>query len=477
MQTRPSQRQAKIVATVGPATSSAEMLEALLRAGVDVFRLNFSHGTPEEHTQVVRSIREVSQRCGRVPAVLADLQGPRIRTGALAQGPIHLRAGQPFTVTTRSLLGDAAAVSTDYAGLPSAAQPGQRLLLDDGNLELRVESVSTTDILCVVTVGGPLGEHKGVILPGAALDLPPLTEKDQGDLTLGLDLGVDYIALSFVQQASDAELVRKVLRARDAHVPVIAKIERLEALQNLDTILRAFDGVMVARGDLGVEVAPEEVPVWQKRIIRRANEAGKLVITATQMLESMVVKPRPTRAEASDVANAVWDGTDAVMLSAETAVGAHPQETVDTMARIIHQAEAPGWFQPAWEARPSSHSEAVCHAACHLTRELEVAALVVLTTSGRTAHLISKARPNTPILAITDDPAVCRQLALWWGVQPYLLPFRRSTEEMIAATEEFLMERGAVSPGDTIVLVGSTPVAARGRTNFVKVHHVRQGRR
>ena len=467
--------QAKIVVTLGPASSGEDRLEALMSAGADVFRLNFSHGTHQEHADTFHRIRKVAERLNVVVAVLADLQGPKIRTGPLQQEqPVELRKGDSFTITTRPVEGDAQEVSTGFQDLPRYAVIGQRLLLDDGNLELCVSAVSETDVTCEVVHGGPLGEHKGINLPGILVDIPALTEKDREDLELGLELGVDYIALSFVQRGEDVQPVREVLHAHHANVPVIAKIEKRQALQNLEAILQAFDGVMVARGDLGVEASPEEVPIWQKRIIQRANAVEKPVITATQMLETMVDNPRPTRAEASDVANAVWDGTDAVMLSAETAIGHYPVEAVATMARIIHEAETGRWPGRTWEPHFRTHAHAISNAACNLTRELHVAALVVFTSSGRTAQLASKARPETPILALTDDPAVCRRLALWWGVHPVLFPFRRTLEAMTSWMEEYVLEQGAVEPGDSVVLVGSIPVTVRGQTNFVKLHRIRQ---
>jgi len=466
----------KIVATVGPASHSAESLEALVHAGVDVFRLNFSHGTRGEHAETFHRIREIGERLDVAVAVLADLQGPKIRTGMLAGGqPVLLRQGDSFTITTQQVEGTATQVSTDFHELPRHVAIGQRLLLDDGRLAVTVTRVTETDVACEVVYGGMLGEHKGINLPGMLVDIPPLTDKDIADLGFCLDLGVDYIAMSFVQRADDIRAARQIMRdLRRARVPIIAKIEKRQALENLDAILQAFDGVMVARGDLGVETSPEEVPVWQKRIIQRANAAEKVVITATQMLESMVGSPRPTRAEASDVANAVWDGTDAVMLSAETAIGQYPVETVATMSRIIQAAEKAHLTQRAWQPRRGSHAHAIAHAACNLTQELKVAALAVFTKSGRTAQMASKARPDTPIYAITDDPALCRRLALWWGVRPLTLPFRRTTEEMMDRIEAHLLERELLLPGATIILVGSTPVAAQGRTNFLKVHTIRQ---
>lgn len=469
---RDRSQQAKIVATLGPASNSEEAIAGLVRAGADVFRLNFSHGTREEQVETYRRVRSVGRDLGAPVAVLADVQGPKIRTGALAGGtPVELQPGGCFTITSRPIPGGPEGVSTTFDGLPAFTAPGARLLLDDGRIELRVARVDGPDVICDVVQGGLLGEHKGISLPAALLDVPVLTEKDVADLALCLDLGVDYLAMSFVQRAEDVKAARAAMRGRP-RIPVIAKIEKRPALQHLDAIIQAFDGVMVARGDLGVETSPEEVPVWQKRIIQRANAAEKVVITATQMLESMVNSARPTRAEASDVANAVWDGSDAVMLSAETAIGRNPTEAVATMARIINRAESVGWQGNHVQGRHPSYAHAIAHAACTLTRELDVAALVVFTRTGRTAQLVSKGRPRTSIIAISDDPAVCRRLALWWGVYPVLQPFQRSTEDMIEAIEGVLLAQRLVQPGQTIVLVGSTPVTARARTNFLKVHRM-----
>ncbi len=468
-------RRTKIVATVGPACESPEQLEAMVRAGVDVFRLNFSHGTQEEHGRTFRLVRELSAQAGRAIAVLGDLQGPKIRTGALQAEEFQLKSGATFTITTRPVPGDEREVSTTFDRLPEYATPGQRLLLDDGRLELQVVEVQGDDIRCTVVQGGPLRAHKGINLPDTKVAISPLTEKDLDDLAFCLDLGVDYLALSFIQHPDDLLPARQMMRARRVRVPLIAKIEKPAAMEHLDGILRAFDGAMVARGDLGVETSPEQVPVYQKRIIRLANEMGKPVITATQMLESMTHAPRPTRAEASDAANAVWDGTDAVMLSGETAIGEFPIETVETLARIVVEAEGDPSSSRARQASafPDSRSAAVVHAACDLCGEREVVALVVLTRSGRTAQLASALRPEVPVIALTPDPAVCRRLALWSGVYPYQVPFMKSTDGMVLAAEDFLLAEGLVEPRQMVVIAGSMPLIARARTNFVKLHRIR----
>ena len=348
-----------------------------------------------------------------------------------------------------------------------------RILLDDGNMELRVVAVSGIQVRCRVVKGGFLGSNKGVNLPGAALTLPGFTDKDRVDLELGLELGIDMIALSFVQRAEDARPVREMLSTRRMRVPVLAKIEKPEALHHIDDILRFFDGIMVARGDLGVELSPEEAPVWQKTLIQRARQKGKATIVATQMLESMIQNPRPTRAEASDVANAVIDGTDAVMLSGETAVGSYPVEAVTVMARIIERAEAAYPASGPEDAGRSSNASAVAHAACSLAGDLGARAVVVLTRSGRTARLVSRARPPAPIIAITGREALARQLALWWDVTPVMMEFSETTEATLDSMERALLQQGLVGRGDTLIVVGATPFTAQARANFVKVHTVK----
>jgi len=466
-------RRAKIIGTVGPASRAPETLRLLLEAGLDVVRLNMSHGTHEQHAAVIPVVRQLAQSMGRAVAVLLDLQGPKIRTGPLAGGgPVTLVAGQPFTITTRPVPGDAREVSTTYSDLPTDVRAGDTILMDDGLLELRAEATTETEVLCRVVVGGPLGQSKGINLPGVAVSAPALTAKDESDLAFGLAQGVDYVALSFVRRPEDVARAKDLIAAHGATTPVIAKLEKPEALDHLLAILELADGVMVARGDLGVETALERVPLIQKEIIRQANRAGKVVITATQMLESMITHPRPTRAEASDVANAVLDDTDAVMLSGETAAGAYPVQTVQTMARIVVAAEG-------GPRRPVDHSVhmlgdalALAHAAAVLAEETNVRAIVVFTQSGYSAHLVAKERPGVPLLAYTDDPRVYNQLALWWGVTPMLGAFRPTTDEQLAALQEALVAGGYAHPGETVVIMGSLPVMRRARTNFLKLHRI-----
>lgn len=471
----PMPRRTKIVATLGPACDDEATLRGMLVAGLDVARLNLSHGTQDEHAARAQRVRRLATELGRPVALLLDLQGPKIRTNSLTGGrPVLLPTGGDFAITTRAVDGNAREVSTTFAALPADVKAGDRVLLDDGAIELRVRQTTTDTVHCEVVHGGLLGEHKGINLPGVAVTAPSLSPKDEADLRFGLALGVDYVALSFVRQASDAIGVKDILRATGQATPVIAKLEKPEAIAHLDAIIAAFDGVMVARGDLGVELPPERVPMLQKQIIHRAQHHGKVVITATQMLESMTHAPRPTRAEASDVANAICDGTDAVMLSGETAAGEYPVEAVAMMDRIARQAEA-GPRLPAPVHHHRSHAHAVTHAGCSLAEEVRAQAIVVFTHSGFSAHLVSQWRPSVPVYAYTCETATYRRLALWWGVTPVLLPFTGSTDLMLATADKDLLRRGGVSDGGSVVFIGSTPLLVRGRTNFLKLHSI--GRR
>ncbi|HLZ55975.1 MAG TPA: pyruvate kinase [Ktedonosporobacter sp.] len=476
-------RRTKIVCTIGPATNSEEQLERLMRAGMNVARLNFSHGTQAEHAVVIERIRALSTRIGCAIAILQDLQGPKIRTGSLQdQQPVKLVDGANITITIRNVIGTAEIVSTTYPQLPQDVQPGDRILLNDGLLELRVEAKDATDVHCVVVHGGELGEHKGINLPGVVVSAPALTEKDRDDLRFGVQHGVDYVALSFVRRSTDILEAKQYIRELQAEysgqkksqlsIPLIAKLEKPEAVTHLDAILEVTDGVMVARGDLGVEMPPEKVPLIQKRIIARCNELGLPVITATQMLESMITNPRPTRAEVNDVSNAVLDGTDAIMLSAETAAGAYPIEAVQMMVRIALETEADGRTARQPKSQRLTQARAVSHAARALSEEASVRAIVVFTRSGNTAHLISKDRPRPPILAYTPSERVRRQLALWWGVWPHCIELLGTTEELIDVVERRLQEDQLVQKGEYVVIMGGLPVARWSRTNFVKLHRV-----
>ena len=482
-------RRTKIVCTIGPATSSEEQLEQLMRAGMNVARLNFSHGTHPEYELVLDRIRTISVRLGCAIAILQDLQGPKIRTGTLEGGqPVLLADGARLTITTRDVVGNAETISTTYKQLPQDVKGGDRILLDDGLLELRVLGSDETEVQCLVVHGGVLKEHKGINLPGVAVSASALTEKDRNDLKFGVRHGVDYVALSFVRRPEDivearalirqlqAEQGREQAQCRDASlppsVPLIAKLEKPEAVARLDEILEVVDGVMVARGDLGVEMASEKVPLIQKRIIAACNDRGLPVITATQMLESMITHPRPTRAEASDVANAILDGTDALMLSAETASGDYPLEAVQMMVRIALETEADPRSARQPQCQHLNPAHAVSHAARALAEEASVRAIVVFTRSGASAHLISTDRPRTPILAYTPSEHVYRQLALWWGVWPHRIDMGETTEELIKHVDQRLQEDKLVSRGERVVIMGGLPIASQARTNFVKLQSV-----
>jgi pyruvate kinase len=465
-------RHSKIVCTIGPASRDPRILKRLLEAGMDVARLNFSHGSHSDHLACIQLLRTTANKLGKTIAILADLQGPKIRTGPLAGGqPVTLRAGQKFTITTARILGDSTRVSTTFLPLPKEVHRGDRILLSDGLIELRVESVRTREVNCRVVNGGALGEHKGINLPGIQLRVPALTPKDKSDLKFALAQGADYIAVSFVRRPEDVLLAKSLIRRAGKETPVIAKLEKPEAIENLEGILRVSDGVMVARGDLGVEMNPERVPVVQKNIIARAREFRRPVITATQMLESMTENPRPTRAEASDVANAIFDGSDAVMLSAETASGKYPVEAVSMMARIIEEAEASikEFSRPATQEKLKV-AETVAELVCHASRELHMKWIIVFTHSGFTARLISRYRPLVPIAAFSPEAETRRRLALLWGVVPLGIPDLRKVDQLAEISEKRLLEEKLVRKGDVIAIVAGTPMGVRGTTNFMKFH-------
>lgn len=477
-------RRTKIVCTIGPATSSEERLEQLMRAGMNVARLNFSHGKQEEHAAVIERIRTISKRLHCAVAILQDLQGPKIRVGELQDGqPIKLVTDTWVTITTRPVAGDASTIPTTYQQLPQDVRPGDRILLDDGLMELRVGDTNGTDVHCLVVNGGLLKEHKGINLPGVAVSAPALTEKDRADLRFGIEHGVDYIALSFVRKAEDVREARRLMRQyqeelgvvgkhAQTDIPLIVKLEKPEAVARLDEILDVVDGVMIARGDLGVEMPPEKVPLIQKRIIAKCNELGIPVITATQMLESMITNPRPTRAEVNDVSNAILDGTDSVMLSAETASGAYPIEAVEMMVRIACETEAGDRTARQPQCQRLTQEHAVSHAARALSEEASVKAIVVFTRSGNSARLISKDRPRTPILAYTPSPRVYRQLALWWGVWPDCIEMQGTTDSLMEIVGQHLIDAGLIHAGEHVVIMGGLPIASQARTNFVKLHRV-----
>ncbi|MCW2701453.1 MAG: pyk [Blastococcus sp.] len=465
-------RRAKIVCTLGPASSSAEQITALVEAGMDVARLNFSHGTHAHHATAYQLVREASDRTGHAVAVLADLQGPKIRLGTFADGPVMWPTGSQVCITVEDVAGTAERVSTTYKNLADDARVGDRLLVDDGKLALAVVRVAGPDVFCLVVEGGEVSNNKGLSLPGVNVSVPALSEKDIEDLRFALHLGADFIALSFVRSAADVELVRDIMRQEDILVPVIAKLEKPEAVENLESIVEAFDGIMVARGDLGVELALEQVPLVQKRAIQAARERNKPVIVATQMLESMITNSRPTRAEASDVANAVLDGADAVMLSGETSVGAHPVGAVRTMERIIDAVENDTLWVPDVARRARSRSGAIVRAAKDVGEALQVKALATFTQTGETARRLAALHPKQPLLAFTVDARVRSQLALSWGVETFLVPSVEHTDDMVAQVDFSLLSIGRLKVGDRVVVVAGSPPNTVGSTNLMRVHEV-----
>jgi len=465
-------RHSKIVCTIGPATRNPRMIRKLFDAGMDVARLNFSHGSHEEHAETIAMLRDTSGLLKRPIAILADLQGPKIRTGVLAGGgTVLLRTGQRFVITTAKILGDSTRVNTTFQALPREVKRGDCILLSDGLIQLRVEKTTHSEVICQVENGGLLGEHKGINLPGVKLRVPAVTEKDRVDLRFALQQKADYIAASFVRRPEDVQMAKDLIKRVGATTPVIAKLEKPEAIDNLDEILQVSDGVMVARGDLGVEMSPERVPVVQKNIIARARELRRPVITATQMLESMTENPRPTRAEASDVANAIFDGSDAVMLSAETASGKYPVEAVAMMARIIEEAEASIHEFPRPAAQEKLKvAETVAELVCHASRELHMKLIAVFTHSGFTARLVSRYRPLVPIIAFSPEQQTRRRMSLLWGVTPRSIVDIKKIDGLAAIAEKRLIEERLVKKGDVIGIVAGTPMGIRGTTNFMKFH-------
>jgi pyruvate kinase len=469
-------RRAKIICTIGPACNTEAAMRDLMRLGMDVARLNFSHGTHEDHAQNIARLRRSAEREARTICILQDLQGPKIRTGWLERHePVLLKPGAVVTITPEDIPGNAECISTTFADFARELEPGARMLLCDGLMELRVRAIRGDDVICDVINGGMLGEHKGINLPGVALSIPALTEKDRKDLEFGLKHGVDAVAFSFVRSAADINLGKQIMAAHRADIPVIAKLEKPQAIDHLEEILEASDGVMVARGDLGVEMAPEKVPVIQKHIIRRAAAWRKPVITATQMLESMIENPRPTRAETSDVANAIFDGSDSVMLSAETASGQYPRESVAIMARIVVEAEqnSSELTEPRRrrEHRGLSVAETICESIAHSAEDLPMGAIAVFTETGNTARMLSKHRPKAPIFAFTHVVPVVNRVNLYWGVHPVRVRQARSAEEMVTLAEQELARRGLLKPGDVLGVVAGTRQAS-GSTNFMRLHTV-----
>jgi len=469
-------RRAKIVCTLGPATDSYEQLKAIVEAGMNVARLNMSHGNHADHEERYLKVRQVAQDTGRTIGVLADLQGPKIRLATFANGPVTVDNGDTFTITTEDVPGDQHICGTTYKGLPGDVKPGDPILINDGVIALEVVSVDGPRVKTVVVEGGVLSNNKGINLPGAAVNVPALSEKDKDDLRFALRLGVDMVALSFVRNASDIHDVHKVMDEVGIRVPVIAKIEKPQAVEAMEEIVLAFDAVMVARGDLAVEYPLERVPLVQKELITLCRRNAKPVIVATQMMESMIHASRPTRAEVSDVANAILDGADAVMLSAESSVGKYPVETVKTMSRIAETAEqqlVEQGLQPLNPGRkPRTQSGSVARAACELGDFLNGKALIAFTKSGDTARRLSRYRSPIPVIAFTPDSATRNQLSLSWGVEAYVTEQVETTDEMVAQVDRELLRMGRLAEGDTVIVTAGSPPGIPGTTNMVQVHHL-----
>jgi pyruvate kinase len=458
---------------MGPATSTADKLRDLVAAGMDVARLNFSHGSHADHKQIYDLVRATADEAGKAVGILADLQGPKIRLGTFASGPIEWRTGDTVRITVEDVVGTHDRVSTTYQGLARDAKVGDRMLVDDGKVGLVVRAIEGPDVVAEVTEGGPVSNHKGLSLPGMDVSVPALSDKDIEDLEFALQLGVDFIALSFVRSPADIDLVHQVMdRTRRSRLPVVAKIEKPEAVDNLEAIVLAFDGVMVARGDLGVELPLEQVPLVQKRAIQIARENAKPVIVATQMLDSMINNSRPTRAEASDVANAVLDGADAVMLSGETSVGRYPVETVETMAKIIRAVEDDSVDVPPLTHVPRTKRGVISYAARDIGERLHAKALVAFTQSGDTVRRLARLHTPLPLLAFTPEPHVRSQLALTWGTETFLVPMVDSTDAMVRQVDISMLSIGRYKPGDLVVIVAGSPPATVGSTNLIRVHRL-----
>ena len=466
-------KRTKIVCTIGPATESAEMIRKLAEAGMNVARLNFSHGTKEDHLRRIKCIRDVERELDIPIAVLQDLPGTKLRTGPM-EGTVSLSQGQRFVFTTRDVPGSGEETNLPYPELVKQATPGGQVFVDDGQLEFRIKSATPTDIITQVVIGGTLGAHKGVNMPGTKISLPSVTDADIEDIKFGLVNDVDWAAASFIRSARDLDSIRKIINDSGKPVRLIAKIEKNEAVEDIDAIIEAADGIMVARGDLGVEMPLEKVPAVQKTIIRKCNDAGKPVITATQMLDSMIRNRRPTRAEVTDVANAIFDGTDAVMLSGETAIGQFPVDAVTMMSKIAVETESSLDFRRLWEERASTTAknvtDAIAEATVELALDIGAAAIVTPTSSGATARAVSKYRPAAPVIGAATAPIVYRQLALSWGVYSVLVAPSRNTDDMIEEAVDGAIRAGLVKAGDTVVLTAGVPAGVPGRTNLIKVH-------
>jgi pyruvate kinase len=468
-------RRTKIVCTIGPACESLETIEKLIESGMNVARLNFSHGTHEEHLKKIRTIREASERLGKPVAILQDLAGPKIRVGKVREGGVELKGGQEFVLTVREILGDERGVSVNYPSLPKEVRPGDTILLADGQIDLQVLGIEGPDIRCRVVIGGILTSHKGMNFPTGTIRASAFTEQDREDLLFGIKNGVDLVGLSYVREAEELRTVKEAISGAGADIPVIAKIERREALERIDEILSAADGIMVARGDLGVETPLERIPNVQKMLIRKANALGKPVITATQMLRSMVENTRPTRAEVTDVVNAIYDGTDAVMLSEETATGQFPVEALQMMAKIARAAEEQFPFDLFFKREPEKEEDlpqAISHAAVFLAERMGALAIVAPTESGSTPRWVSRLRPRQPILAPSRHASTVRRLSLVWGVQPVHVSGWKDTDEMLEGSKQMAKSLGMASAGDRVIIIGGVPIGIPGATNLIKVEVV-----
>ncbi|QKV92498.1 pyruvate kinase [Streptomyces sp. NA02950] len=469
-------RRSKIVCTLGPAVDSYDQLKSLIEAGMNVARFNMSHGSHAEHEERYHRVRKASEETGHAVGVLADLQGPKIRLETFADGPVELVRGDEFIITTEDVPGDRTICGTTYKGLPGDVSKGDQVLINDGNVELRVTAVEGPRVRTIVIEGGVISDHKGINLPGAAVNVPALSEKDIEDLKFALGMGCDMVALSFVRDAADVRDVHRVMDEAGRRVPVIAKVEKPQAVANMADVVAAFDGVMVARGDLAVEYPLEKVPMVQKRLIELCRRNAKPVIVATQMMESMITNSRPTRAEASDVANAILDGADAVMLSAESSVGSYPIETVKTMSRIVQAAEEEllsRGLQPLVPGKkPRTQGGSVARAACEIADFLGAKSLVGFTKSGDTARRLSRYRVQQPILAFTTDAATRNQLTLSWGVESFVVPYVENTDAMVDLVDAELLKLGRYSAGDTMIITAGSPPGVPGTTNMVRVHHL-----
>ncbi len=469
-------RRTKIVCTLGPASATETTLRDMIRAGMNVARLNFSHGTHESHAALISLLRRVAAEEGQVVAILQDLQGPRIRVGEMTNEGVQLAQGSRFVLTAEEVEGTAEKATVRGAPLAQDVRKGDRILLDDGNLELKVERIRDHEVECEVVLGGLLKSHKGVNVPGRTLSVPSFTDKDRDDVIFGIQQGVDYVAMSFVRSAEDVGQLREVIAERGADIPIMAKIEKHEAIDCFDQILEASDAIMVARGDLGIEMAAEQVPLLQKMIIQKCNAAGKPVVTATQMLDSMIRNPRPTRAEVNDVANAILDGSDATMLSGETAAGAYPVEAVSTMARIAETTDEALPYRELMRktatARMKSVTDAIGQGTCEMAYELGAKAIIASTESGYTARMIARHRPPSTIIAATPSQPTLRQLALVWGVQPHLTARFHDVDEMIRQVVDMAVRKKQVAEGELVVITAGLPLPARGSTNLLKLHIV-----